>query len=210
MHFSHLPILYRSSQQNHLHTSLSELRGVSEKQAIKVLRRAFEKGINFVDTFRKYGDSEIKIGKALVDVRHRYYLATKIRDHARKDAQKSLDESLKRLKTDYIDLLFKTILPAKSDKPYDIRIACRYAFALAAGDNGGMDLLSTLPVLLGIRFSIKAGLKMLDQTKDLRDNLAGTIHSWQEKYKPSKTKGMYLFSFSIFSNINENNNANNR
>ncbi len=80
--------------------------GVSEKQAVRILRRSFEKGMNFVDTHRGYGDSEIKIGKALADVREQYYLATKIADHTRKGAEKSLKESLKRLRTDYIDLLF--------------------------------------------------------------------------------------------------------
>ncbi len=80
--------------------------GVSEKQAIKVLRRAFDLGVNFVDTHRGYGDSEIKIGKALGDVREQYYLATKISLHSRREAQKSLKQSLKRLQTDYIDLLF--------------------------------------------------------------------------------------------------------
>ena len=78
---------------------------VSQKQATRVLRRAFEKGMNFVDTHRGYGDSEIKIGKALVKVREQYYLATKISDHSRRGAQRSLKESLKRLRTDYIDLL---------------------------------------------------------------------------------------------------------
>lgn len=79
---------------------------ISETQAITLLQRAFEKGVNFVDTHLGYGDSEIKIGKALADVREQYYLATKISHHTRKEAQKSLKESLKRLRTDYIDLLF--------------------------------------------------------------------------------------------------------
>jgi len=79
---------------------------VSRKQAVKVLRRAFEKHVNFFDTHRGYGDSEIKIGQALSDVREQYYLATKIVDHTREGAQKSLKESLKRLGTDYLDLLF--------------------------------------------------------------------------------------------------------
>ena len=47
---------------------------VSEKDAVRVLRRAFEMGMNFVDTHRGYGDSELKIGKALADVREQYYL----------------------------------------------------------------------------------------------------------------------------------------
>jgi aryl-alcohol dehydrogenase-like predicted oxidoreductase len=78
----------------------------SDIQAEKVIRRAFEKGVNFIDTHRGYGDSEIKIGNALSQVREQVYLATKISDHTRIGAQKSLRESLKRLKTKYIDLLF--------------------------------------------------------------------------------------------------------
>lgn len=79
---------------------------VSEKQAVSVLRSAFEKGMNYVDTFQGYGDSEIKISKALGGVREEYYLSTKVSRHTRKEAQKQLRESLKRLRTDYIDLLY--------------------------------------------------------------------------------------------------------
>ena len=78
----------------------------SDKTAQRVLRRAFELGVNFVDTHRGYGDSEIKIGNALCDVREEVYLATKISVHTRSEARKSLKESLRRLKTRYIDLLF--------------------------------------------------------------------------------------------------------
>ena len=79
---------------------------VPEKDAVRVLRRAFEMGVNYVDTHIDYGDSEIKIGKALADVREQYYLSTKIKRRSRREAQKSLKESLKRLGTDYIDLLY--------------------------------------------------------------------------------------------------------
>lgn len=79
---------------------------VSDEAAEKVLWRAFEKGINYFDTHLLYGDSEVKIGKALSGVREQYYLSTKISNHSRAGAEKSLKDSLKRLKTDYIDLLY--------------------------------------------------------------------------------------------------------
>ena len=79
---------------------------VSEKQAVRVLRRAFESGVNYVDTFKGYGDSEIKIATALGGVRDEYYLSTKISDHTRKGARATIRESLKRLGTDYIDLMY--------------------------------------------------------------------------------------------------------
>ena len=59
----------------------------SDKQAEKVLQKAFEKGINFVDTHRGYGDSEIKIGNAFSQVREQIYLATKIADHTKVSAK---------------------------------------------------------------------------------------------------------------------------
>lgn len=42
---------------------------LSRVQAAKVVRYAYEKGINYFDTARAYGDSEEKIGAALKDVR---------------------------------------------------------------------------------------------------------------------------------------------
>ena len=62
----------------------------SGKQAERVLQRAFENGVNFIDTHRGYGDSEIKIGNAFSQVREQIYLATKIADHTEKGARKSL------------------------------------------------------------------------------------------------------------------------
>ena len=79
---------------------------VSEEDAVKVLRRAFEMGVNHVDTHIGYGDSELKIGKALAGVREQYYLSTKVSKHSRREARKSLKESLRRLRTDYLDLLY--------------------------------------------------------------------------------------------------------
>ncbi len=79
---------------------------VSQKQAVALLRRAFDMGMNYVDTHLGYGDSELKIGKALGSVREQYYLSTKISDHRRDGARRSLKESMKRLRTDYIDLLY--------------------------------------------------------------------------------------------------------
>ena len=98
----------------------------STADAVKVLRRALELGVNYFDTHVGYGDSEIKIAKALGAVREQYYLSTKISHHTRKGAEKSLANSLKRLKTDYIDLLY--IKNLDSDK----------VLAQAMGRNGSL------------------------------------------------------------------------
>ena len=73
-------------------------------EAVKVLRHAYDKGINFYDTANMYRDSEAKIGKALSPVRDKIFIASKT---ARRDAaglRSHLENSLRMLKTDYLDL----------------------------------------------------------------------------------------------------------
>ena len=73
-------------------------------EAEKVLLHAYDKGITFYDTANMYRDSESKIGQALSPVRDEIIIATKtiLRDAAR--FRKHLENSLKMLKTDYVDL----------------------------------------------------------------------------------------------------------
>ena len=74
------------------------------EDAIKILRRAFDSGINFFDTARGYTDSEEKIGRALGDVRKEIIIATKSHAGDVQALKKELETSLRLLKTDYIDL----------------------------------------------------------------------------------------------------------
>ncbi len=86
--------------------------GVPFDRAVKVVRRAYELGINYFDTARAYRDSEAKMGKALKRVRHKVYIATKTNGYQRtkssaeggKAAREDLETSLKELRTDYIDV----------------------------------------------------------------------------------------------------------
>ena len=80
----------------------------SENESIQIVRTAIDNGINFMDNSWDYnnGLSEIRMGKALRDgYRNKAFLMTKIDGHNSKTATKQLDESLKRLQTDVIDLL---------------------------------------------------------------------------------------------------------
>ncbi len=79
---------------------------LSGKQAQKVVRYAYEKGINYFDTARAYGDSEEKIGAALKDVRDKVILATKTHQRTKEDAARAgLKQSLRNLQTKRIDLV---------------------------------------------------------------------------------------------------------
>jgi len=81
---------------------------IDEEFSIRLIRDAIDAGINFMDNCWDYNDgaSETRMGKALQDgYRERVFLMTKIDGRTKKDAAKQLDESLRRLQTDHIDLV---------------------------------------------------------------------------------------------------------
>ena len=80
----------------------------SEDEALRIVRSALDRGINFLDNCWDYGDgkSEERMGKALRDgYRDKAFLMTKIDGRDRATAARQIDESLTRLGTDHLDLL---------------------------------------------------------------------------------------------------------
>ncbi|MCD6537294.1 aldo/keto reductase [Candidatus Bathyarchaeota archaeon] len=77
---------------------------IDSRQASKVVNRALDLGINFIDTARNYGDSERKIGLAIRGRREECYIATKTASRTCEGAMRDLETSLRKLQTDYIDL----------------------------------------------------------------------------------------------------------
>jgi len=77
---------------------------ISLSDAKKLLRRAYDGGINYFDTANFYTDSEEKLGAALHDVRHQVVFSTKSMGKDKKTVQTHIENSLRRLQTDYIDL----------------------------------------------------------------------------------------------------------
>jgi len=81
---------------------------LDENEAIKIIRTALDRGLNFMDNSWDYngGQSEIRMGKALRDgYRQKAFLMTKIDGRTKEEAAKQIDESLRRLQTDHVDLL---------------------------------------------------------------------------------------------------------
>jgi len=80
----------------------------SKRDAIKIVREAIDAGIDFMDNAWEYHDgrSEEIMGEALKGRREEVFLMTKVCTHGRdrKTAMRQLDQSLKRLGTDYLDL----------------------------------------------------------------------------------------------------------
>ncbi len=79
-----------------------------EQLSIRLVRTALDDGMNFLDNCWDYngGQSEIRMGKALRDgYRQKAFLMTKIDGQTRQAATQQLEESLRRLQTDHVDLL---------------------------------------------------------------------------------------------------------
>lgn len=84
------------------------LKHVDEELSLRIVRTAIDRGINFMDNSWDYneGESERRMGKALAGgYRGRAFLMTKIDGRTKKEAARQLDESLRRLKVDYVDLV---------------------------------------------------------------------------------------------------------
>lgn len=81
---------------------------MDEQTSIRIVRASIDRGITFMDNCWDYNDglSEIRMGQALGDgYRQKAFLMTKIDGRSRAEAARQLDESLRRLRTDCIDLV---------------------------------------------------------------------------------------------------------
>ena len=78
---------------------------LSKEEAARLLRMAYDNGINYFDTANAYSDSEEKIGLALSDVRQNIIISTKSGAKDKKTLLSHIELSLSRMKTDYIDIL---------------------------------------------------------------------------------------------------------
>jgi len=74
-------------------------------QAERIIHRALDLGVNYIDTAPSYGSSERNIGQAIKDRRGEVFLASKTLDRTYEGTMTLIHQSLKRLQTDYLDLL---------------------------------------------------------------------------------------------------------
>jgi predicted aldo/keto reductase-like oxidoreductase len=88
--------------------SVANPAALDEKQSLKLIQRAVHEGITFLDNAWDYHDglAEERMGKALAEgkLRDKVFLMTKCCGRTAKDAQSGLEDSLRRLRTDHLDL----------------------------------------------------------------------------------------------------------
>jgi aryl-alcohol dehydrogenase-like predicted oxidoreductase len=118
-----------------------ELRGqpwgpaIADEDAGQLLNEVLDEGINLIDTSIDYGHSEELIGQYLVNRRDEYFLASKCgcligdppagatppfpHDYSENNVRAGLEQSLRRLKTDHLDLLQVHISPSRAQMEAD-------------------------------------------------------------------------------------------
>jgi hypothetical protein len=72
--------------------------------AVAIVNRAIDLGVNYLDTAPAYGPSQDYIGEVMATRRDEVFLASKTHDRSRDGSLRLLDESLRRLRTDHLDV----------------------------------------------------------------------------------------------------------
>lgn len=103
-------MIYRELGRTGFHASALGLGGESalytkSQQAVEIILRALEWGVNYFDTAPLYADSELNFGEVLPHRRQEMFIATKTDQRNYDAAWRQFEESLKRLQVDQVDLL---------------------------------------------------------------------------------------------------------
>jgi aryl-alcohol dehydrogenase-like predicted oxidoreductase len=117
---------------------------VTEKAAVEIVHRAIDSGINFLDNCWDYndGESERRMGRALAGgYRDRVFLMTKIDGRTEKEATRQLDESLRRLRVEKIDLVQHHEILRFEDPDRIFAYEGAHAGLLAAREAGKLDFI---------------------------------------------------------------------
>ena len=77
----------------------------SQERAASLVETLLELGVNHIDTAARYGDSELLLAPSLLEYRDRFFLATKTGERTYEGARDGIDNSLKRLGVDHVDLI---------------------------------------------------------------------------------------------------------
>lgn len=81
---------------------------ISQEEVTSLIRRAHEGGVNYIDTARGYGDSEVRVGAALSELglRDSFILSTKVIRRGLDEFKEDVAASFRNLQTDWLDILF--------------------------------------------------------------------------------------------------------
>ncbi|MBP1934718.1 aldo/keto reductase [Ammoniphilus resinae] len=83
----------------------AKLGKVTQEEATESIDFAIQHGVNHIDTAASYGDSEIRLGANMAEIRDRIFLASKTEQRTKEKAKEQIYRSLERLQVDYLDLI---------------------------------------------------------------------------------------------------------
>jgi aryl-alcohol dehydrogenase-like predicted oxidoreductase len=114
------PMPRRTLGQTGVNLSIIALGGVllmdtEQSFANNIVAEAFERGINYFDVAPEYGDAQQRLGPALEPYRQRSFLACKTLERGRDGSAKDLEDSLRKLRTDHVDLYQFHAVTTKED-----------------------------------------------------------------------------------------------
>ena len=124
--------------------------------AKNIVAEAFDRGINYFDVAPEYGDAQQKLGPALEPYRKRSFLACKTLERGKDGAARELEDSLRKLRTDHVDLYQFHAVTTKKDVD------------TIFGPNGAMETFQAARQAGKVRFigfsahSVENALAMLD------------------------------------------------
>ena len=78
---------------------------VGLQEGARIFSEAIDRGVTYIDTAKIYGNAEEILGQVIPKRRDKLFIVTKVSTHTAAEAERSLSESLRRLKTDHVDLL---------------------------------------------------------------------------------------------------------
>ena len=78
---------------------------IDVQQGIKIFGEAIDRGVTYIDTAKIYGNAEEILGHLIPKRRDKLFVVTKVSTHTAAEAERSLSQSLRLMKTDHIDLL---------------------------------------------------------------------------------------------------------
>ena len=150
-----------------------------QTDAVQIINRAIDLGVNYIDTSPTYGSggSETNIGVVMADRRNQVFLATKTHDRSYDGTMRLVEQSLKRLQTDRIDLYQIHNVRTESD------------VRRALGERGAVKALECLQSDGVIRFSGISGHRdpdvLLRAIREYRfDCLLMTLNAADIHHKP--------------------------
>ncbi len=106
---------------------------IDQKSAVELLHMAYDGGINYYDTARAYTDSEEKLGAAFHDRRSSIVISTKSQGKTKQPVLDDLDESLKNLRTDYVDIMQLHNIHSVPDPQDENGLPCRFGGGTETG-----------------------------------------------------------------------------